>query len=84
MAKWANFWQRWRSRCNDPDERITGFRYIVSQKKARCENFSHAAGGSKIFLPHAEMKKEKRKRYSMTETFFIRNLFSPAAIHLPR
>jgi hypothetical protein len=50
----------------------------------RVKNFSRAAGGNKIFLPHAGMKREKRERYSMAETFFIRNLFLQAAIHLPR
>jgi hypothetical protein len=48
------------------------------------KNFSHAAGGNKIFLPHAGMKREKHERYSMAETFFIGNLFLQAAIHLPR
>jgi hypothetical protein len=48
------------------------------------KNFSHAAGGTKIFLPHAGMKREKHDRFSMAETFFIGNLFLQAAIHLPR
>jgi hypothetical protein len=26
------------------------------------KNFSHAAGGNKIFLPHARMKREKHER----------------------
>jgi hypothetical protein len=48
------------------------------------KNFSHAAGGNKIFLSHAGMKREKHERYSMAEAFFIKNLFLQAAIHLPR
>jgi hypothetical protein len=48
------------------------------------KNFSHAAGGNKIFLPHAGMKRKKRKRNSMAEAFFMGNLFLQAAIHLPR
>jgi hypothetical protein len=44
------------------------------------KNFSHAAGGNKIFLPHAGMKRKKCKCSSMAEAFFIRNLFLQAAM----
>jgi hypothetical protein len=39
------------------------------------KNFSHAAGGNKIFLPHAGMTRKKRKCNSMAGAFFIGNLF---------